>query len=143
MKRRNLLQTTLLAAGAAAAAQTADAQGSSAKHRVVFQVSDGDSAKWNLALGNIRNMQDGVGADHVEIELVAYGPGIAMLKRDATTSDKVAEAVKSGVKVVGCQNTMRAYKLASEDMNPAIGYVPSGVVELMTKQGEGWAYLRP
>ena len=29
------------------------------------------------------------------------------------------------------------------DMLPDIGYVPAGVVELMKKQKEGWAYIRP
>ena len=46
-----------------------------AKHRVVFQVSDNDPAKWNLALNNARNVQADLGKDEVEIEIVAYGPG--------------------------------------------------------------------
>ena len=38
---------------------------------------------------------------------------------------------------------MKAQKLAYDDMLPAIGYVPAGVVELMQKQQEGYAYIRP
>ncbi|MEP6791388.1 MAG: DsrE family protein [Ramlibacter sp.] len=113
------------------------------RHKIVVQVSDNDTGKWNLALNNIRNLQDDVGAANVDIELVAYGPGIGILKADAETSNRVADAVKNGVKVLACENTMRGQKLTKADMNPAVGYVPAGVTEIMKKQTEGWAYLRP
>jgi intracellular sulfur oxidation DsrE/DsrF family protein len=114
------------------------------KQKVVFQVSDGEPAKWGLALNNIRNVQDDLGgSDAVEIELVAYGPGIGMLKSDSPQGKRVAEALKNGVKVVACENTMRNMKLVYGDMLPDIGYVPAGVVELMKKQQQGWAYIRP
>ncbi|MGH6627638.1 MAG: DsrE family protein [Burkholderiaceae bacterium] len=109
----------------------------------MIQVSDGDPGKWNLALNNARNLQDDMGAANVDIELVAYGPGIAMLKLDAPTNSRIADAVKAGVIVLACENTMRSQKLVKDDMHPAVGYVPAGVTEIMTKQGEGWAYLRP
>jgi intracellular sulfur oxidation DsrE/DsrF family protein len=122
----------------------ASAQGTApAKTKVVFQVSDGDSAKWGLALNNANNVQQELGAGKVEIEIVAYGPGIGMLKADATTANRIAEAVHNGVKVVACENTMRAQKLSKEDMNTTIGYVPAGVVEIIRRQNEGWAYIRP
>jgi intracellular sulfur oxidation DsrE/DsrF family protein len=38
---------------------------------------------------------------------------------------------------------MRGQKLTRDDMLPALSYVPAGVTEIMTKQSEGWAYLRP
>ena len=38
---------------------------------------------------------------------------------------------------------MKAQKLAYADMLPNIGYAPSGVVELMRKQQQGYAYIRP
>jgi uncharacterized protein len=88
-------------------------------------------------------VQEELGADKVDIEIVAYGPGIGMLKADATTSNRVAEAMKAGVAVVACENTMRSQKLLKDDMHPGISYAPSGVTEIMKKQAEGWAYIRP
>jgi len=37
---------------------------------------------------------------------------------------------------------MRGMKLVPTDMLPAIGYVPSGVVEVMRQQQQGWACIR-
>jgi intracellular sulfur oxidation DsrE/DsrF family protein len=111
--------------------------------RVVMQVSDAEPAKWNLALNNARNIQSDLGASKVEIEIVAYGPGIGMLRNGSAVQSRIDEATLSGVKVVACENTMHAQKLTHADMVPGIGYVPAGVVEIMQKQQEGWSYIRP
>ena len=120
------------------------AQSSAAvQNRVVMQVSDADPGKWNLALNNARNVQADLGAANVEIEIVAYGPGIGMLKADSVVANRIGEAIGSGVKVAACENTMRGQKLDKSDMLPGISYVGAGVVEIMQRQQQGWAYLRP
>ena len=111
--------------------------------RVVIQVSDADPGKWNLALNNAKNIQTDLGAANVDVELVAYGPGIGMLKADSLVANRIDEALGAGVKVVACENTMRGQKLTQADMLGKIGYVPAGVVEIMQKQQQGWAYIRP
>jgi len=111
--------------------------------RVVIQVSDADPGKWNLALNNAKNIQTDLGAANVDIEIVTYGPGIEMLKLDSAVGGRVGEATKAGVKVIACENTMRGQKLTKADMLNGIGYVPAGVVELMSRQQQGWAYIRP
>jgi intracellular sulfur oxidation DsrE/DsrF family protein len=120
-----------------APAQAAD------KSKIVIQVSDNDTAKWNLALNNAKNIQKDVGADNVVIEIVAFGPGVNMLKAESEVGNRINDAVDTGVQVNACQNTMRNFKLSKEDMNARVGYVPSGVVEIMQRQQQGYAYLRP
>lgn len=113
------------------------------RHKVIIQVSDSDPQKWNLALNNIANIQKDLGRDNVELELVAYGPGIGMLKLESKVADRIKEAIGADVKVNACQNTMRGQHLTKDDMLSDIGYVPSGVIEIIKKQEEGYAYLRP
>ena len=142
LSRRSLA----LAAGAAACAAllpaAALAQASAPKNRALFQVTDNDPARWNLVLGNMANLREGVGGEGAEIELVAFGPGLNMLKADSPVKERVAQALKSGVRINACQNTMHGMKLTPADMLADIGYVPSGVVEVMRKQQQGWAYIR-
>jgi intracellular sulfur oxidation DsrE/DsrF family protein len=114
-----------------------------AQDKVVFQVSDDDVGKWNLTLNNARNLQTELGVDKVTIEIVAYGPGIAMLKADSPVAGRVLEAVAQKVQVAACQNTMAAKKLAPADMVERIGYVRSGVAELVRRQQQGYAYIKP
>ena len=149
MNRRIFFQAAALTASTtfliAAHAQTTGVndQKGQKRHKIVIQVSDNDPAKWNLALNNAKNLQDDVGAANVDIEIVAYGPGIGMLKLESPAGARIADAMKAKVNVLACENTMRGQKLTKDDMLPAISYVPAGVTEIMTKQSEGWAYLRP
>lgn len=113
------------------------------KERVVIQVSDADPQKWNLALNNAKNVQVDLGADKTEVEIVAYGPGIGMLKADAIVANRVEDAVAAGVKVVACENTMKSLNISRDDMNRKVEYVAAGVVELMRRQQQGYAYIRP
>ena len=125
-----LLATTL----ALPAARAADKA-----YKVVFQVSEADPAKWNLALNNVRNVQHDLGLDNVEIEIVAYGPGIGMLKKDSVVGSRIAQTMAAGTTVIA----MQTQKLGRADMLEDIGFVPAGVVELMKRQKEGYAYIRP
>ena len=114
-----------------------------AKQKVIFQVSDNDPKKWNLALNNAKNVQEDLGKEKVDIEIVAYGPGLPMLQLDSEVGGRVKDALENGVKIVACENTMNKQKLTRADMLPNLAYAKAGVVELAQKQGEGYAYIKP
>lgn len=132
-----------LAAVAAEPPKASVAASTATRNKLVIQVSDADPKKWALALNNAKNVQTDLGKDQVDIEIVAYGPGIGMLKLDSEAGGRVTEAIGDGVKVVACENTMTNQKVSKDDMLPKIGYVKAGVVEIMQKQQQGYAYLRP
>ena len=127
----------ILALSAGTAVHPAD------KPSVVIQMSDNDPAKWNLALNNAKNVQQELGKDKVNVEIVAYGPGINMLKFDSEVANRVTAADKDGVAIRACGNTMKAMKLTEKDLNTSAKVVPAGVVEIMEKQKAGWSYIRP
>ncbi len=114
----------------------------SAADRVVVQVTDGDEAKWHLALNNIRNLQRSLGPE-ADLEVVAFGPSVAFLKAGSPIAARVQEVVDAGGHFAVCKNTMAGMKLAESDMLPTVGFVPSGVVEVLRKQQQGYAYIRP
>jgi len=113
------------------------------KHKVLFQVSDSDSKKWDLTLNNIKNLQQDVGAEHLQIEVVAYGPGIDMLKIESNVAPRIADEIATGVKFVACEHSMHGASLTKADMLPDIDYAPTGVFEIMKKEEEGYSYVRP
>src|SRR5690349_8805053 len=92
------------------------------KYRVVFQVSDNDPAKWNLALNNARNVQHDLGKDNVQIEIVAYGPGLQMLKAESKVAPRLAQALDRSVGLMACENTMRNTHVEKADMYGGISY---------------------
>jgi intracellular sulfur oxidation DsrE/DsrF family protein len=116
---------------------------SGARQKVIFHVGDADPAKWTVAFNNVFNVRKDLGAANVDIEVVAINAGIGMLKLDSPEGSRIADAIKSGVNVVACENSMRGQLVGREDLLPGLGYVAAGVVELMQRQREGYAYIRP
>lgn len=111
------------------------------KEHIVIQVSTPEPRMWNQALNYVENLQDLYGKDNVDIEIVALGHGLGVLKLDSPLANRVADAVKRGASVQACQVTMRRQKLEKADMLPDIGYVPAGLGEIVKRQREGWSYI--
>jgi intracellular sulfur oxidation DsrE/DsrF family protein len=113
------------------------------KYNVVIQVSDNDPAKWNLALNNARNMQTDFGKGNVRVEIVAFGPGLNMMKDESAVAPRLAQALDGGVGLLACETTMGNTKTSKADIYGGIALVPSGVAHIIRRQKEGWAYIRP
>lgn len=112
-------------------------------YRVVFAVTENDPHVWAEVFGNFRNIQRALGPENVAIEMVVYGDAITMLRDDSLVPNKVEDALEEGVKIVACENTMKAQNISRDTMLPNIGYVEAGIVELIKLQAAGWAYIRP
>ena len=128
---------TLIAVGALAFAPHALAE------KVVLQVSDGNPSTWNQALNVVGNLREAYGPD-TQIELVAFGQGINMLKLDAPVASRLIELQKAqGAKIYACENSMARQKLARDDMAPGLIYVRAGIEHIITREREGWVNIRP
>lgn len=120
-------------------------------HRLVIHVDDNDPAKMNLALNNALNVSKFYGAkgEDYEVKVVAYGPGLTMLRADTSpVADRIRAFIDGvpGISFAACGNTIEGMKKAEGKDIPIIDkvpVVPSGVVTLMSLQEEGWSYLRP
>lgn len=110
---------------------------------VVIQVSRNDPAEWQMALINARNVRKAYGDQPMDVEIVAYGPGLKMFGKDSPLAAGLEEAAKSGVKLLVCGNTMRMTHTDRKDLSWMVQVVPSGIVEIMQKQGQGYAYVKP
>jgi len=119
--------------------------------RIAIHVDDNDPKRMNMALNNAANVQkyyDGIG-EEVEIRIVAYGPGLHMLRADTSpVADRIAtmSLELSNLTFAACGNTHAAMSKKSQktvELLDEAEMVPSGVVELVELQKDGWAYIRP
>lgn len=141
--------TALLLLGLLATASNAFADQDShpfAEAHYVIQVSQNDPARWKLAMNNAQNLLNYYGPSKVEVVIVAYGPGLKMLFKNAKSAQRVASVAAEGVQFDACHNTMKhmAKKLGHmPKINPAAKVVPAGVVRIGELQGKGYAYIKP
>ena len=134
-----LTLTAFLLAFAAAPAQTPPP----APHRVVLQMNVNSPDSWSQLLGNIQNIRKSFGADKIQIEVVAWGKGLAILQKTNTTHEATMKQLATdGVVFAACQNSMRTRNVKTEDLFPFAAQVDSGVAEVIRKQEAGWSYVR-
>ena len=132
----------------------AQASPQAAKQCIVIQVSTPETRIWSQALNYVENLQSLYGKDNVEIEIVALGWGIDMLKFDSPLATRVADTLKRGAAnrqmmltlkrgagLSACEVTMSRQKLQKQDMLPDIGYVPAGLGQIIKRQRDGWSYI--
>jgi uncharacterized protein len=120
-------------------------------HRLAVQVDVNDPATMNLALNNVANTAQHFReiGQNVEIEVVAFGPGLHMLRDDTSP---VKARIKSMSETMpeltfsACGNTRENMTKVEAKEIPLVSQAKvtkSGVVRLMELQERGWSYLRP
>jgi intracellular sulfur oxidation DsrE/DsrF family protein len=147
-----ILLASLLAAPCFAAPQSSHPATNAKKHhRVVIQVSENDPKVMNLALNNAENLTKFYeqAGETVQIEIVAYGPGLNMVRSDTSPVKDRLAALSGHLKHVtfsGCGNTMENQsKQESKTISllPEAHVVPTGIARIVELEEQGWTYIRP
>lgn len=143
-----LLAANLMLAGCAASGdKMAAAENGYNKQKVVYHIND--SAVAGVALRNVQNHINALGADNTEIVVVTHGKGIDFLLEDWKDStgksqgDMVQDLANQGVKFNVCNNTLKGRKIDRNNVNMNAVIVPSGVATVGELQLRGYAYLKP
>ncbi len=111
-------------------------------HNIVVQLNTADTASWSSVIGNIKNIQK-AWPSNLNVEVVVHGKALDFLVKDKTYfAEDIQLLASMGVKFNACQNTMRKHNITADMLLKAAGIVPSGVVEVVMKQEEGWSYLK-
>ena len=119
----------------------------------MIQVSQNDPERMNLALNNTSAAFKYYGdkGGSVMVEIVAYGPGLNMLRGDTSpVKDRIKEMkasnIGSEIHFSACHNTQMAMEKKESHPIPIIPeavVVPAGIVRLTQLEEQGWSYIRP
>lgn len=111
------------------------------KLSVVWDLSSSDTAAQGGVFRQINNAR--VQKPELQIEVVFHGQAVlSLLKEDKSFEARVKAAKEKGVIIAVCNNTLRRLKIDPSQLMPEVTVVPSAVVELITKQSEGWSYIK-
>ena len=124
-----------------------------AKHRIVIHVDQNDPDIMNMALNNAKNVIDAYRAknEDVTIEVVAYGPGLHMLRDDTSpVKDRIKEiselSIPSNITFSACNNTKQGMEKREGHpitIIPQAHLVPAGVVRIMELEEQDYSYVKP
>ncbi|MDH5649996.1 MAG: DsrE family protein [Gammaproteobacteria bacterium] len=129
-----------------AGSAVADTMGGQAKNKLVIQVSTDDARTQTIALNNAVNLQEEYGMDNIDIEIVAYGPGLGLLTTANPQASRVKSLAMQNIHFSACGNTMA--KVAKKtgktpELVEGVKIVKAGVSRIMELQQNGYAYVRP
>jgi intracellular sulfur oxidation DsrE/DsrF family protein len=118
--------------------------GEKKKYQVIFHVDDFDEKRITLAFNNIVNLMDDMRYEELEVELLVNGPAVQAFRKDnQLVAERVRQLAARGVNVMLCRNAIHLYEIPEEELVEERQIVPAGVSELVRRQAEGWAYIRP
>lgn len=121
--------------------KTTPAESEKKPHRIVFQVTTPDTAAYRALARQLNNVL--AHWPQAQLEVMAHNKGIGMLLKDKTNVQPEITALKNkGIQFVACENTLKQQKLEKSQIVTESGFVPVGIAEIVTKQEEGWAYIK-
>ena len=117
-----------------------------ADQKFVLQISDMDPSKQTLVLNVAGNILKAYGQDQVDIEIVAFGPGLRLLFKDNDNSGRIDGLASSGVRFFACQNTINNMSNTlgrAVQVNPQATVVPGGIVRIKQLVDAGYTLVKP
>lgn len=141
----SMLLLALLCVSAVAPAAEPSRNPFAEKH-VVLQISDANPAKQTLVLNVASNLIKHYGPDKVDVEIVAFGPGLKLMFAENANAGRVNNLAAQGVHFAACNNTMaKMTSLLGKEpvLNDNTVRVTAGVVRIMDLVDEGYTLVRP
>lgn len=111
-------------------------------YRVVFDMSSRDSISQQAVVREVDIIKNS--SPESKLEVVIYGQAINLAIKErssqAVAIQKLLEMKDVSFKV--CAITMKRNNLDKSQLLPGIEMVPDGIYEIISKQREGWGYIK-
>ena len=117
-----------------------------AEHKIVLQLSDNDARKQGLVLSVASNLMKHYDPDKVAIEIVAFGPGIDLLRPENPNRKMVESLVAQGARFDICLNTVDTLERENgtrPEFIAAATPVQVGVAQIQLMAENGYTQVRP
>jgi intracellular sulfur oxidation DsrE/DsrF family protein len=114
----------------------------SVPYNVVFDLTSNDSTDQKAVLRWI----NGIAATRPDarLEVVLYGQSLGMVTAGkSVVVEGLQQALQNkNVSVKVCEIAMKRHQLDKSQLLPGVGTVPDGIYEIISKQKEGWGYIK-
>jgi uncharacterized protein len=111
--------------------------------KAVFHIDE--ISKWELLLGNVSNLIRATEIEAYQVEVLANSEAVRNYIRNEQNKNlaKMLELAQQGIHFAACNNSLKKMGIDPLRLLPFVHIVPVGVLELIQKQAEGYAYIKP
>lgn len=110
--------------------------------KIVFDVTSKDTLTHQAVLRHVKGMA--ASYPNAVLEVVIYGGAWPMVVSGKTSSEDLVQelAAQKNVSFKICSVTMERFNVENGDLIPGVQVVPDGIIEIVTRQNEGWGYIK-
>jgi len=110
--------------------------------KIVFDITSQEEAAHQSTMRHVKMMA--AAYPESEFEVVVYGGALPMVLKDVSS---VAEDIlqfegNKNVSIKVCEGTMQRHQVDAAQLLPGVTPVADGILEIVTKQAEGWGYIK-
>ena len=110
-------------------------------HKIIFQLTTNDTMAHKALMKQLNNIT--TVAPTTKIEIVCHGPGLEMLiTENSIVHQKIKQLSAIGVSFIACEFSMKERNVPQDKIIPEAGYVKAGIIEIVSKQEQGWSYIK-
>ena len=133
MRRLSLLTIILLVASHAWAQKD---------YKVVFDLTSGDTLSQQTAIRWVNEIVKAEPTAQVEVVMFGKGLPLAVQERSALANDVMSLATNKNVAFKVCAIALANQKIDKSQLLTGVQIVPDGIYEIVSKQREGWGYIK-
>ena len=134
MKKILLLTTTLFICSIFLNAQP--------NYKVVLDLTSGDSLSQQTAIRWVSEITKAEPTAQVEVVMFGKGLPLAIKDKSAVADQVTSLATNKNVAFKVCSVAMANQKVDKSQLLPGVQTVPDGIYEVISKQREGWGYIK-
>jgi intracellular sulfur oxidation DsrE/DsrF family protein len=139
--KQNILSATLLILTITCYGQKESSVVDMKEHKIVMQFMRGDSVEQGAVITQVGNILSAW--PNAKVEVVCHSGGLDLLIASKSKFAKdVTDLTAKGMVFAACSNSMKRRKVKKEDLVQASVVVPSAMVEMASKQEQGWSYVK-
>jgi intracellular sulfur oxidation DsrE/DsrF family protein len=112
------------------------------KYRVVFDMTSRDTINQQSLIREIGLIKDANPAANLEV--VVYGQGLDLVVKNRSAQESAIQKIIADqlVSFKVCAMTLKRNNIQKDQLLPGVETVPDGIYEIISKQAEGWGYIK-
>ena len=111
-------------------------------YRVVFDMTSKDSVNQQTLVRQLNIIRELNPSS--QLEVVIYGMGLSLVLKEGSSQQTAVTRLldDKNISFKVCALTLQRQNIPQSQLLPGVQVVPDGIYEIITKQKEGWGYIK-
>jgi len=111
-------------------------------YKVVFDMSSKDTVNQQAVIRELGLIRQS--SPEAQMEVVIYGQGLSLVLKDGSAQEAAVQqlAADKNIAFKVCAITMKRNNVDKSRLLPGVQVVPDGIYEIVSKQQQGWGYIK-